>query len=134
MSTVHRDGDLRDDDLRNDGVAGSSPGADVLEFPTGSPRPPTRDINESPLREVIGEVLRNERSAQERTLAEVARQAHVSLPYLSEVERGVKEPSSQVLASICAALGIPLADVLERSADRLRAGVQGHVRIQLLAA
>ncbi len=111
-----------------------APGAKVLAFPTARPAPASADDREPALREVIGDVLRDERHVQERTLADVAADAFVSLPYLSEVERGLKEPSSDVLASICAALEIPLADVLERSADRLRAGSQRHGRIQQLAA
>ncbi|TWS22449.1 helix-turn-helix transcriptional regulator [Tsukamurella sputi] len=57
------------------------------------------------LREVFGRVLRQERTRQGRTLAEVAREAGVSTQYLSEVERGRKEASSEVLASVCDALG-----------------------------
>ena len=57
------------------------------------------------LREVFGRVLRQERTRQGRTLAEVARDAGVSTQYLSEVERGRKEASSEVLASVCDALG-----------------------------
>ncbi len=88
------------------------------------------------LREVVGDVLRDERHDQGRTLAEVAERAAVSLPYLSEVERGLKDVSSDVLDSICDALDVPLADVLERSADRLRidAGSQRDARFELLAA
>jgi transcriptional regulator with XRE-family HTH domain len=105
-------------------------GAAVIELPFGDR--PTRE--QRPLRDVIGEVLREERQDQGRTLADVAREAHVSLPYLSEVERGRKEVSSDVLAAICDALELPLVDVLERSADRLRARAQRRVRLQLLAA
>ena len=72
------------------------------------------------LRETIGDVLRDERHAQERTLAEVARDAAVSLPYLSEIERGRKDVSGDVLGSVCDALGLPLPDLLEESARRLR--------------
>lgn len=57
------------------------------------------------LREVYGRVLRQERTRQGRTLAEVARDAGVSTQYLSEVERGRKEASSEVLGSVCDALG-----------------------------
>jgi transcriptional regulator with XRE-family HTH domain len=64
------------------------------------------------LRTLVGEVLRRERLAQRRTLAEVARGARVSLPYLSEVERGRKEASSEVLAAVCDALGVELSDLL----------------------
>ncbi len=88
------------------------------------------------LREVVGDVLRAERLTQRRTLADVAERAAVSLPYLSEVERGCKDVSSDVLHSICDALDLPIADVLERSADRLRIhpGAQGSARFELLAA
>ncbi|MCZ7439975.1 helix-turn-helix transcriptional regulator [Micromonospora sp. WMMC241] len=72
------------------------------------------------LRRVIGGVLRRIRLRQGRTLREVALAAGVSLPYLSEVERGRKEASSEVLAAICRALGIHLADLLEEARDELR--------------
>src|SRR5215471_13584053 len=64
------------------------------------------------LRTVIGEVLRRTRLEQGRTLADVARAARVSMPYLSEVERGRKEASSEVLAAVCDALRIDLAEVV----------------------
>lgn len=64
------------------------------------------------LRTMFGEHLRRARLGQGRTLADVARAARVSLPYLSEVERGRKEASSEVLAAICDALGLSLADLL----------------------
>lgn len=60
----------------------------------------------------MGEVLRRHRREQGRTLAEVAREACVSMPYLSEVERGRKEPSSEILAAVCDSLRIDLADLL----------------------
>ncbi len=72
------------------------------------------------LRRVIGAVLRRERQRQGRTLREVARAAGVSVPYLSEVERGRKEASSEVLAAICRALGLYLSDLLEEVRDELR--------------
>ncbi|NES16572.1 MULTISPECIES: helix-turn-helix domain-containing protein [Micromonospora] len=72
------------------------------------------------LRRVIGGVLRRVRLRQGRTLREVALAAGVSLPYLSEVERGRKEASSEVLAAICRALGIHLSDLLEEARDELR--------------
>lgn len=104
----------------------------VIPFPdrrTDTPPPG----HEPPLRTVIGEVLREERHAQERTLADVAEEAAVSLPYLSEVERGAKEVSSDLLSAICDALDLTLADVLERSVRRIRAGASG-AGMQLLAA
>jgi transcriptional regulator with XRE-family HTH domain len=64
------------------------------------------------LRTLVGDVLRRNRLEQHRTLAEVAREACVSVPYLSEVERGRKEPSSEILAAVCDSLGIELSDLL----------------------
>ncbi|KWX22763.1 transcriptional regulator ClgR [Mycolicibacterium wolinskyi] len=64
------------------------------------------------LREVIGDVLRNARTDQGRTLREVSDAARVSLGYLSEVERGRKEASSELLSAICDALDVPLSRVL----------------------
>lgn len=64
------------------------------------------------LREVIGDVLRRARTSQGRTLREVSHSARVSLGYLSEVERGRKEASSELLSAICSALDVPLSRVL----------------------
>jgi transcriptional regulator with XRE-family HTH domain len=64
------------------------------------------------LRTLIGDVLRRNRQGQGRTLADVAREARVSVPYLSEVERGRKEASSEVLSAVCGALRIELSDLL----------------------
>jgi len=64
------------------------------------------------LREVIGDVLRRARTSQGRTLREVSEDARVSLGYLSEVERGRKEASSELLMAICGALDVPLSEVL----------------------
>jgi transcriptional regulator with XRE-family HTH domain len=64
------------------------------------------------LRTTLGEVLRRIRREQRRTLADVARAAKVSMPYLSEVERGRKEASSEVLGAICDGLGIDLSELL----------------------
>jgi transcriptional regulator with XRE-family HTH domain len=69
------------------------------------------------LREVIGDVLRNARTEQGRTLREVSDAARVSLGYLSEVERGRKEASSELLSSICAALDVPLSRVLSDAGE-----------------
>ena len=73
------------------------------------------------LREVIGDVLRRARTSQARTLREVSDSARVSLGYLSEVERGQKEASSELLASICRALGVRLSDVLREVSETLAA-------------
>src|SRR5881409_1593349 len=71
------------------------------------------------LRHLLGDVLRRLRLRQGRTLREVSASARVSLGYLSEVERGQKEASSELLASICQALGVRLSDVLRRVSDDL---------------
>ena len=71
------------------------------------------------LRFALGRVLRRIRQAQGRTLQEVADTAGVSMPYLSEVERGRKEVSSELLAVICRALGIALPDLLEEVRSEL---------------
>ena len=64
------------------------------------------------LREVLGAELRRVRLLQGRTLRDVSATASVSLGYLSEVERGEKEASSEMLLAICGALGVPLSRVL----------------------
>src|ERR1700761_8613839 len=71
------------------------------------------------VREVIGDVLRGARTAQGRTLREVSDAARVSLGYLSEVERGRKEPSSELLNAICDALQVPLSAVLTDAGQRM---------------
>lgn len=106
----------------------STDGARVLPLRTGTAVPPR--VREPLWRHVVGGVLRGERRAQERTLKDVADAARISMPYLSEVERGRKEASSEVLAAAAEALGLGLADVLARvqgelaRARRVRAGVR----------
>ena len=73
------------------------------------------------LRQEIGDVLRDARRQQGRTLREVSSVARVSLGYLSEVERGQKEASSELLASICGALAVPLSSVLQEVSERVAA-------------
>jgi transcriptional regulator with XRE-family HTH domain len=80
--------------------------ADSTHLGPGRPRP------RALLRTLVGQALRRNRLEQQRTLAEVARAACVSVPYLSEVERGRKELSSELLAAICNALDLQLADLL----------------------
>ncbi|MGH1503221.1 MAG: helix-turn-helix domain-containing protein [Acidimicrobiales bacterium] len=99
--------------------------AEIIAFPVRSDSSAadeaTVEVTEQPdLREAIGEVVREERHEQERTLADVADEAGVSLPYLSEIERGRKDASAEVLTSISRALGLEVPDLLERTADRLR--------------
>lgn len=71
------------------------------------------------LREVVGDVLRRARTSQGRTLREVSDSAMVSLGYLSEVERGRKEASSELLSAICIALDVPLSRVLIDAGERM---------------
>jgi hypothetical protein len=73
------------------------------------------------LRDELGHVLRTNRLRQHRTLREVSAAARVSLGYLSEVERGQKEASSELLASICDALEMPLSETLREVSDRIAA-------------
>ncbi|MFI7322561.1 helix-turn-helix domain-containing protein [Streptomyces venezuelae] len=98
--------------------------------PTGEKEPLWRDV--------VGDVLRSERLAQERTLKDVADAARISMPYLSELERGRKEASSEVLAAAARALGLGLPDLLSLAQTRLaglprarpaRASFQGEVRL-----
>ena len=77
------------------------------------------------LRQVVGDTLRALRLRQRRTLREVSASARVSLGYLSEVERGQKEASSELLAALCEALDVPLSGVLREVSD--------HVETQELA-
>ncbi len=69
------------------------------------------------LRHLLGDVLRRLRLRQGRTLREVSASARVSLGYLSEVERGQKEASSELLQAICTALGTPLSQVFREVSD-----------------
>ena len=71
------------------------------------------------LRRVIGDALRGRRQRQHKTLREVSTAANVSLGYLSEIERGQKEASSELLFSICDALGAQLSEVLREVSDTL---------------
>jgi len=73
------------------------------------------------LREAIGDRLRHARTNQRRTLRDISRAARVSLGYLSEVERGQKEASSELLASICQALELPLGELLHNVAADISA-------------
>ena len=85
---------------------------DVVPFP--------QQTGPEPLwRELVGQELRAERAAQERTLADVAGTAGISVQYLSEVERGLKEPSSEVLGAVHGALGLRLVDLTARVSRRL---------------
>lgn len=75
-------------------------------------------------RQAVGRVLRAERRSQARTLQDVADAAQVSLAFLSEIERGRKQPSSEVLAALSRALKMDVADVVARTADELRSAAR----------
>ncbi|HLU44068.1 MAG TPA: helix-turn-helix domain-containing protein [Natronosporangium sp.] len=78
------------------------------------------------LRRVIGDALRARRQGQHRTLREISTAANVSLGYLSEIERGQKEASSELLAAICEALGSQLSEVLREASDSLARAEGSH--------
>lgn len=106
--------------------------AKVLAFPSERIRPaaPRIDSPREPLmREAIGQVLRDERQHQQRTLREVADDAAISVQYLSEIERGRKEASSEVLRTVTSALHLQLVDLATQLAHRL-----GNHTTQLMAA
>ena len=84
------------------------------------------------LRTTLGDVLRRTRREQRRTLADVARAAKVSMPYLSEIERGRKEASSEVLGAICDALRIELSDLLAQAGRDLVDRRAAVVRLDLV--
>lgn len=70
------------------------------------------------MRDLLGQTLREVRVASGLTLRDVSSSARVSLGYLSEIERGQKEASSELLGAICVALEVPLAEVLRSVADK----------------
>jgi transcriptional regulator with XRE-family HTH domain len=105
-----------------------------LAPPQQPPPAPRRSVPDPPTapreplwRDVVGDVLRRERRAQQRTLQDVADAARISMPYLSELERGRKEASSEVLAAAARALALTLADLLDRAQRELhRPGAPGR--------
>jgi transcriptional regulator with XRE-family HTH domain len=82
-----------------------------------------QEVRERPLlmRELLGESLRELRTSSSLTLREVSGRARVSLGYLSEIERGQKEASSELLNAICGALDVPLSSVLRTISDKVDA-------------
>jgi transcriptional regulator with XRE-family HTH domain len=98
--------------------AGTSKGASTVAAASHATAP-RKDASVVLMRRLLGEVLRRRRTAQGRTLREVAASARVSLGYLSEVERGRKEASSELLAAICSALGLPMSAVMREVSDEL---------------
>ena len=91
-----------------------------LQQPQPEPRPRERQTQEPLWREVLGRRLRVLRQEQQETLAETAARAGISPQYLSEIERGRKEPSSEMIAALAGALGTTLIDLTEHVAGDLR--------------
>lgn len=91
------------------------------------------DVKTIVLRKVMGETLRELRAECGMTLREVSLASMVSLGYLSELERGHKEASSEVLASVAGALGVDLSDLLLRVATRIGAMEASEKRLALAA-
>jgi transcriptional regulator with XRE-family HTH domain len=88
--------------------------------PQPEPRPRERQAQEPLWREVLGRRLRVLRQEQQETLSETAARAGISPQYLSEIERGRKEPSSEMIAALAGALGTTLIDLTELVAGDLR--------------
>ncbi|MFC7879365.1 helix-turn-helix domain-containing protein [Isoptericola sp. NPDC057391] len=101
---------------------------------TGFGTTATEHVREPLLRHLVGAILRRARLAQGRTLQEVSQAARVSTAYLSEVERGRKEASSEVLAAVCAALGIRLVDLVAQAHDALAASAEQQQRVRVLTS
>jgi transcriptional regulator with XRE-family HTH domain len=94
---------------------------DVLPMPPRR-RDPAADAPEPLWREVLGRELRAARSARGERIADVARRAGVSPQYLSEVERGRKDPSSEILAALAGAVDLPVRELTRRAGTHLKAG------------
>src|SRR5256884_8969211 len=105
--------------------------------PQPEPRPQQHQTQEPLWREVLGRRLRVLRQEQQETLSETASPAGISPQYLSEVERGRKEPSSEMIAALAGALGLTLIDLTEQVAGDLRRqqalGRTGPVMLSLAA-
>jgi transcriptional regulator with XRE-family HTH domain len=100
---------------------------DVIAFP---PQERPEDAPVEPLwREAVGRQLRDERHRQERTLTDVAERAGISTQYLSEVERGRKEPSSEILGAVSGALGLRLVEVTRRVSRSLSSRPTGPLAL-----
>lgn len=82
------------------------------------------------VRDAIGTTLRRLRLERGKTLRDLARESLVSLPYLSEIERGRKGASSEILAALCRALGVPMVVVLHDASDRLATDERAVVQLR----
>lgn len=97
---------------------------DLLTMPR-TPGRPRRARRPEPLwRDVLGAAMRDLRHDRGRTLVETAERAGISPQYLSEVERGLKDPSSEVVAAVAGALGTTVVDLGAAAVEELRAGAR----------
>ncbi|PRZ43102.1 helix-turn-helix protein [Antricoccus suffuscus] len=111
--------------------------AKIIQFPTRPGVLPEAEPENAPaplMREVVGTVLRKRRLEQQRTLKEVAADAAMSTQYLSEVERGRKEVSSELLATISAALGLRMVELSRQIHTSFQRSVGSSYDAKLLAA
>ncbi len=103
--------------------------AEIVPFPVKTPRTP------EPLwRDALGDRLRRLRHERGERLADTAGRAGVSPQYLSEIERGLKEPSSEMIAAVAGALDVTLVDLTSAVAEDLRAAVDARATVGCLAA
>ena len=96
--------------------------------------PPTDQALEPLWREVLGSRLRMLRSDRGETLAQTAERAGISPQYLSEVERGRKEPSSEMIAALAGALDVTVADLMAAAADDLRHAAATFISVTSITA
>ena len=88
---------------------------DIVRFPDPHPNPGRHPAPERLWREIVGEELHRERAARGERLKDVAERAGVSVQYLSEVERGIKDPSSEMLQAIAGALDVSVRRLAVRA-------------------
>jgi transcriptional regulator with XRE-family HTH domain len=91
--------------------------------PRSAPQPEPEPL----WREALGAQLREERRRRDERIADVAGRAGVAPQYLSELERGRKDPSSEILSAVSGALGLSVADLTRRAAQRFFAAATGPI-------
>ncbi|TDN87499.1 helix-turn-helix transcriptional regulator [Microbacterium sp. BK668] len=105
--------------------------AEIIELPTGKPAPREPE----PLwRDALGDLLRRLRHERGERLADTADRAGVSPQYLSEIERGLKEPSSEMIAAVAGALDVTLIELTAAVADDLRSRAAERAVVSVRAA
>lgn len=92
---------------------------ELITFPSRQPKPVRARVGPEPLwRTVVGEQLRAQRTDRGERIADVAQRAGMSAQYLSEIERGRKDPSSEMLAAVAGALGLTVHELSRRVTRR----------------